>query len=108
MADIVDKILEMESSAEKRVLDANRSAAELRDAVEAEINAILAEARAQAQDSMQKQIAQARENAERSVKEAVALVRANNGRSVNQHEQVIKDAVERIVSLVIKPEYERG
>lgn len=108
MPDIVDKILEMESSSEKRVLEANNRAAELRSAVEAEINAQLTQARTEAQNLIQEKIAQARENARRSVEDAVARVRRNSGRSVNQHQGLIDDAVAKIVSLVIKPEHEKG
>ncbi len=107
MQDIIDEVLEAESSAGKTVGDAHKKASELKSRVEDEISRKIKEARAEAQKLIREAIAGAKEEAEAEFELAVRRAEEENSAFMKKNEELTAAMVDKVAALLITPEYKK-
>ena len=108
MQEIVNKVLEAEQQADQLLAKAREEAAALRAAADAETARNLQEAREQAHRLIQENIAQTREEAEREHRETIRAAEEEAGRFIERKREALEQVVDRVVALIIAPEFEKG
>jgi vacuolar-type H+-ATPase subunit H len=106
--EIVGKILEAEKEAEQLVQEARTHAAELRAGSDSESEKTLGDARERARQRIQEAIGKARSDAEAERERKLAQIEAEGQRFLEEHAEGIGRAAEKIVSLLVQPEYRKG
>jgi vacuolar-type H+-ATPase subunit H len=107
MRDIVEQVLETEKRAEQVIQQARARETEIRNAVETESGRIVQQARADAQRLVLEESNRARQEADREYRQAVQQAESANAGFVERNRPKIESAVERVIALLITPDYPR-
>ncbi|MFW5797147.1 MAG: hypothetical protein ACOCXE_01430 [Spirochaetota bacterium] len=106
MFEIVDEIVQAEKQAEQIVSDAKKEAEEIRTAFDAEERQVLAEAREEAARQTRERLDRARKEADERRRAALAE-ELSAEQYLEAHAERAQRAVDRVVDLLVRPEYER-
>lgn len=107
MQKIVDEVLDAEKKAKVVIDQARDEAASLKSRVESEITESLKETRDKVQNEIKTGIEKARMQAEADYKKAVSEAEEANKVFLNENSSKIDSVVDKIVELLVKPEFNR-
>lgn len=106
MFEIVDEIVRAERQAEQIVSEARTEAEEIRSSFDAEERDALADAQQEAARVLRERIDTAREEADERLRQALSAERSAE-QYMEAHPRRVAEAVDRVVDLLLTPEYTR-
>ncbi len=107
MREIIEEIIQAEKKAEKLIQEARDRQREQSMTVEREVHEKIQQTRSASQKRILDGAAKAREKAKEDHKEAITHLGKENEKYLSRSEKNLNDAIEKIVKLLITPEFEK-
>ena len=107
MEEIIKRIVQAEKNAEKLLEDARARESKLRARVEQESAERLEKARLESKENLERKVEDARKKGKSDFNEAVRNAEESSQDFQNQNQERLENITEKIVGLVVTPEYDR-
>ena len=107
MQKIIDEVLKAEQNAEKIIQEARGSATEMKNRIEIENNQRITSAREEEQKLLHEAVATAKKDAEESHRLAMKQIEEKNAGFMIKNKKYIDMTINKIVNLLITPEYKK-